>query len=176
MIIISECKMPLPYGKCKCFQSGTCSIRNLTDALIRLLCFPNMSAKRKLNKEWRASARLQQRKARNVPADKLPVILRSTKQFMMDASVWVMSYSNFCAPERTLCPWEAKRKLDSRWRTVNTQGSATLSLLRRYSNKTQERAMHVLSFSFSSGFQDYSKRLQGFNMMYSKKINDVMFF
>lgn len=153
MITISKCKMPLPYGKCKCFQSGTCSVRSRTDALIRLLCFLNVSANRELDKEWRVAGRLQQRKARDVPADKLPVILRSTSQFMMDASVYVMSYNNFCAPERTLMSLGSQEKIGLQ---MNSEHSGFLLQCLFLGDKQNTGKRDACSFfhSFSSGFQE----------------------
>lgn len=71
---------------------------SLTDVLIGLLYYLNTSAKRKHlhNKVCTGAARLLQWKERKVYVDKLPVILRSTKQVMMDASAYLISHHNFC--------------------------------------------------------------------------------
>ena len=109
MITIWQPKMPSPYGKCKCFQSGTCSVRSSHGCFDWIALVSEQSAKRKHlhHKKCREAARLRQRKERSVDADKLPVILRSTGQCMIDASVGSMPHNNFCTPGRTSCPWNS---------------------------------------------------------------------
>lgn len=80
MITIPQPKMPLPYGKCQSFQNSTCSVRkphwcfDWIASLSEHVCQKKAPAQQACTE----AARLQQQKGRNVHADKLPVILRST--------------------------------------------------------------------------------------------------
>lgn len=151
MITISEPKMPLPYGECKCFQSGTRSVRSLTDALIRLLYYLNMSAKRRHlhNKECREAARLPRRKARSVHADKLPVILRSTKQVTIDASVYSKPYNNSVHQKEPHVLAKPRENWTSDKEQWTFRVSATMSLFLVDTKTKPEEKSNVCSFTVS---------------------------
>lgn len=95
-------------------------------------------------------------------ADKLPVILKSTRQLMIAASVYSMCYNNFCTQGRTSCLWKFNRELDSQKRTVNIQGFCYKASKRNW----HKRAMYVLS-QFLFGLYNFSNRLQDFNTFFS---------